>query len=99
MKAISGPGILTGKTAAECLQRMPVLRGWNGSSEIPDWMTVGSGRKLQAVEEFLDLHNMESMDIEAQWARWAELLTLEFVQFVRNTTFIQYKCPKCLTNI
>jgi hypothetical protein len=99
MVALDHPTLLTGRTALEFLQKVPIVRGWGGRSEAHDWMTVGSGRKLQAVKEAADQISWEHVGIETQWAKWADMLSLEFVQFVRNTRFSWYQCPKCLSRI
>lgn len=76
--------------------KVPIMRGWNGSSKPQNWMTVGSGRKVEAVMPNMDKILAESKgDVEEEWNGWARLLSAEYVDFVRRTKFIFHPCPEC----
>jgi hypothetical protein len=99
MDKIGRPQLLTGATAAECLMKVPILRGWQGDHSAADWMTVGSGRKLEAVQRRREAVTGMSGDVEEEWDRWSKLLSQEFVRYVRETRFVRYLCPHCSRHI
>jgi hypothetical protein len=95
MEPVGKPKFLTGQTAAQCLQKAPILRGWDNSNQPQDWMTVGCGRKLEAVDRSAHEITNNSEDKDEEWAKWEELLSYELVEFLRKTKFIRYQCPSC----
>ena len=99
MEVVDQFRFLTGDTVAECLGMVPIIRGADKDSHAQDWMIVGCGRKLAAAKELADQITPSCDDIDEEWHKWADLLTLEFVQFVRHTKFARYKCPECSLGI
>jgi ABC-type sugar transport system substrate-binding protein len=100
MRKIGVPRRLKGESAANILKQVPILRGWEGIYEAEDWMTVGTGRKREAIglkeKEFAAV---STDTIEEVWGRWAEQLSEEYVLYVRRTKFIRYECPHCSGHI
>jgi hypothetical protein len=92
MERVGRPKKLDGVTAADCLMKLPIFRGWDGNHDAEDWMMVGTGRKLEAVRADRGVA-ATSANLEDEWKRWSDLLSPEFVQHVRGRTFIRYLCP------
>lgn len=99
MKKIGYPRKLKGSTSIDVLKQVPIIRGAGGASECDDWMTVGSGRKLKALESKNKVADILVMDIEEQWEQWRSYLTREFVDYVQDTKFVRYECPGCRNSI
>jgi hypothetical protein len=98
MEHVGEAQFLTGKTATECLQKAPIVRGWDHSNHPEQWMIVGSGRKLEVVNR--SAHKIApSADKEGEWAKWEDLISSELVQFLRKTKFARYQCPSCNSSI
>jgi hypothetical protein len=95
MDPVGKPQLLTGETAADCLRKAPILRGWDGSDDPQDWMIVGTGRKLEAINELADIISTSSEDEVEEWSRWENRISHELVTFLRRTKFVTYKCPGC----
>jgi len=94
MQKVGEPKQLDGLTAGEHLMKLPILRGWNGNHDADDWMTVGTGRKLQAIRS--QKEEMEgSADIKEEWKKWATLLTYELVEYAKTAEFAGFECPSC----
>jgi hypothetical protein len=91
--------LLQGQTAADHLKKVPIMRGWGGDRQAEDWMTVGSGRKLEAVETEEEKITIKGKNVEEEWKEWADLLSEEFMQYARRTKFIRFVCPRCLSHI
>jgi hypothetical protein len=71
------------------------MRGWGGTQKPKAWMTAGTGRLVNVIRGA----EVEEGSIEQQWKRWGELLTPEFVQFVKTTKFVLFLCPGCQQHI
>jgi hypothetical protein len=95
MEPVGRSKLLTGKTAAESLQKAPIIRGWDGSDHPHDWMTVGCGRKLEAVKRSAYQIVSDSADLDEEWANWEDLITHELVNYLKKTKFVGYQCPGC----
>jgi hypothetical protein len=93
MDRIGQPHRLVDPTAGDCLLKVPILRGWGGEIPAQDWMTVGSGRKLEAVRARKD--ELRRDDIEDEWTEWSRHLSNEFVQYAQHTKFILFRCLGC----
>jgi hypothetical protein len=92
MESVGDPQLLTGKTAADCLRKAPIQRGWDNSPEPQNWMIVGSGRKLEAVNQIADRLTTSA---EEEWTKWEDMISYELVHFLRKTKFFRYQCPSC----
>lgn len=99
MDRIGRPKPLKGASPAEHLLKVPILRGWDGKPEAEAWMTVGSGRKLEAVKRRQGQLPEMSGEVEEAWAQWEDLLSKEYVQYARGTHFIRFLCPHCSSHI
>jgi hypothetical protein len=97
MDRIGRPQKLKGPTPTDCLMQVPILRGWDGNHEAEDWMTVGSGRKLESIGRLRD--EMMSLGAEEEWQAWSEHLSPEFVHYARTNRFIRFLCPHCRRHI
>jgi hypothetical protein len=88
---------LVGPTAIDTLLKLPILRGWGGNPDAEDWLTVGTGRKLEAIKSQKEKERISasSRDIEEEWKGWTALLSEEFINYVRTTKFIRFRCPSC----
>jgi hypothetical protein len=84
---------MEGETAAEVLSRIPWVRGWDAFEEATPWSTVGTGLYLARVDELKG--GVETGDMDAEWQRWGELLSEEFVDYVQSEDFLYYECPRC----
>ncbi len=99
MQGVGVPKHLEGQTVGERLKKVPITRGWGGDEEAEDWMVVGTGSKLEAVERLGEEISTDGKDIEEQWKYWEEQLSHEFVEYARKTMFIRYLCPQCQSHI
>jgi len=99
MDKIGKPWRLEGGTAGDCLMKVPIIRGWDGDHDAEDWMTVGSGRKLEAVRTNREYIAANSTDVEEEWREWEHLLTREFVLHVRGRKFVRLLCPACFGHL
>jgi hypothetical protein len=100
MEKIGRPRLLKGESPAETLLKLPIIRGWAGDPKPQDWMTAGCGRKLVAVEkQKAEVKASSESDIEREWTKWGEVLTEEFVAYVRSTKFLLFVCPHCSAHI
>jgi hypothetical protein len=100
MDKIGRPHNITGKTALECLKKIPVMRGCGGYKPVGKWVTVGTGINLELIrmkEKEIGFENFE--DTEKEWKIWEEILTKEFVSYLRGNKFIYYLCPHCNSHI
>jgi len=96
MERIGKPQRLVERTAGELLKKVPIMRG-AGGGEAQDWMTVGSGRKLEAVKVRKERVELASKDVDEEWGQWDSLLSKEFVKYARETKFIRFICPSGCT--
>ena len=100
MQRIGRPRSLEGQTVADCLMKVPILRGWDGNpDDAKDWMTVGSGRKLEAAKSNENRIAATNVDVEEEWKNWSSILSKEFIHYVRSTRFCKYLCPQCNLHI
>jgi hypothetical protein len=93
MEKIGKPQRLVDRAAGELLMKVPILRG-AGEESLQDWMTVGSGRKLEAIKARKEKLKQDSRDIEEEWGRWDDVLSPEFVKYAREKKFIRFLCPR-----
>jgi hypothetical protein len=94
MERIGKPQRLVDGPKGELLMKVPILRGAGGKL-LQDWMTVGSGRKLEAVKARKKKLEQASRDIDDGWGQWDDVLSEEFVNYARETKFIRFLCPSC----
>lgn len=100
MEKIGKPSLVKGASALECLLKVPVIRGWDKDPEPQDWMTVGCGRKLLAVQRLKAKVTAESEgDVEREWTIWGTKLSGEFISYVQETRFRRFLCPGCSSHI
>jgi hypothetical protein len=92
MEKIGRPQRLVERSASELLMKVPILRGAGGEA-MQDWMTVGSGRKLEAVKSKKEKVKLGSENEEEEWRRWETMLNKEFVDYARESKFIRFRCP------
>lgn len=97
------PRLLKDSSPVECLLHVPITRGWAGDHQgLPpqDWMTVGCGRKQQAVRQLKDRAIVISEgEVEKEWKWWREKLSKEYIEYVRTTKFLLFLCPCCSSHI
>ena len=79
------------KPAPLQLVDIPIMRGWNGAWKGKRWETVGTGRKLAALNAWLAKHALPE--------NWREQLDEEFVKAMTEKTWAWYTCPTCSTEI
>lgn len=87
----------TGVTAAEILGQIPIMRGWDGREDADNWSTVGTGLYLAKVAGLQA--EVETGDLDKEWEKWGELLSPEFVDFVRDGGFERFECRGCGASI
>jgi len=95
MERIGRPQRLKGATAGDRLMSVPILRGWDGNPDAKDWMTVGTGRKLAAVQCKKEKLSEGHGDIEEEWKEWSTVLSKDFVEYAKTSKFQMFRCPSC----
>lgn len=100
MEKIGKPNLVKGASPVESLLKVPIIRGWDQDPEPQDWMTVGCGRKLLAIQKLKAKVAADSDgDVEKEWAIWGNKLSEEFISYVRKTKFRRFLCPGCSGHI
>jgi hypothetical protein len=79
------------KPAPRQLADVPIMRGWNGARKGKPWETVGTGRKLAALNAWLAKHVLPG--------NWRQQLDEGFVEAMTTKAWALYTCPMCSAEI
>jgi hypothetical protein len=79
------------KPAPRQLVDVPIMRGWNGARKGKPWETVGTGRKLAALNAWLAK--------DALPENWKQQLDEGFVEAMTKKAWALYACPMCSAEI
>ena len=69
------------------LEKVPIIRGWDGKTCGKDWGTIGTGRKLAAVKQWIKKHKVPE--------DWKMQLGEKFVEDMLEREWALYIYPAC----